>query len=409
MGSREHRWPNERPAPGRSSGRRRGQGARTLLLAALAALVLHVPLLAGLKNLLHLERRPQARTFTDVTFFTPKEIEEIKASQQRRLARLEQRKTQEKSKEKEKEKEKETPKDEPAEPKGQIVDLPRPREAVPPPEDARYLAQHNMRTARETKKMGKPGDPGSARPAAPGPTPPPGPKEQVRRKAERSVARLDAAKQPRAREAPPPEAPPSSLRPLENDGGLRLLDRHEQKLAIPEDLSLELPPAHRPLAPGSYEELLPPLLGTAAGGPPGNRGSDDYLPDLPEGDELSLNAREFRYWSFFQRMRENLKQHWRPGEKYRRRDPWGKVYGVRDRLTVLAVTLDRSGKVHDLQLVRGSGVDFLDDEALHAFHAAGSFPNPPPGLIETDGFIRFRFGFAVVHNASHFKLFRYDF
>jgi outer membrane biosynthesis protein TonB len=38
-------------------------------------------------------------------------------------------------------------------------------------------------------------------------------------------------------------------------------------------------------------------------------------------------------------------------------------------------------------------VGFLDDEAVHAFQLASPFPNPPQGLLEADGSIRFQFGF----------------
>ena len=39
------------------------------------------------------------------------------------------------------------------------------------------------------------------------------------------------------------------------------------------------------------------------------------------------------------------------------------------------------------------GVDVLDDEAVRAFEAAGPFPNPPDGLVQSDGLITFEFSF----------------
>ena len=76
-----------------------------------------------------------------------------------------------------------------------------------------------------------------------------------------------------------------------------------------------------------------------------------------------------------------------------RHDPYGNIYGVKDRYTVLNVVLDSDGELSDVTVARSSGVGFLDDEAVHAFQLASPFPNPPHGLLETDGSIRFQFGF----------------
>ena len=37
----------------------------------------------------------------------------------------------------------------------------------------------------------------------------------------------------------------------------------------------------------------------------------------------------------------------------------------------------------------------LDDAAVEAFRQAAPFPNPPKGLIETDGTIKIRWNFVV--------------
>ena len=60
-----------------------------------------------------------------------------------------------------------------------------------------------------------------------------------------------------------------------------------------------------------------------------------------------------------------------------RRDPTGTMYGGRDRVTVLSVTLDREGNLEDVVVERSSGLDFLDIEAVKAFEKAQPFPHPP--------------------------------
>lgn len=121
--------------------------------------------------------------------------------------------------------------------------------------------------------------------------------------------------------------------------------------------------------------------------------SNDYLRDVPKGEETLLNSKEFRYATFFNRVKRGVSDHWSPGEVYLRHDPYGNIYGVKDRYTVLNVVLDSEGDLSDVTVARSSGVGFLDDEAVHAFQLASPFPNPPHGLLETDGSIRFQFGF----------------
>jgi TonB family protein len=120
---------------------------------------------------------------------------------------------------------------------------------------------------------------------------------------------------------------------------------------------------------------------------------NDYVKDVPKGESTLLNSREFKYATFFHRVRRGVSDHWNPGDVYLRRDPYGNIYGVKDRYTVLNVVLDNQGELTDVSVVRSSGVGFLDDEAVSAFKGASPFPNPPQGLQEDDGSIRFQFGF----------------
>jgi TonB family protein len=133
----------------------------------------------------------------------------------------------------------------------------------------------------------------------------------------------------------------------------------------------------------------------------------DYLRNIPEGDSTQLNTREHIYASFFNRMKQQVAQHWSPNSVYRRRDPFGNVYGVRDRYTQVQVVLTKQGHIDSISVYSPSGLQFLDNEAIRAFRAAQPFPNPPIGLVDTDGKIRFRFGFHLqLSSGSVFSPFR---
>ena len=123
-------------------------------------------------------------------------------------------------------------------------------------------------------------------------------------------------------------------------------------------------------------------------------GSPDYLRDVDDGDETSLNSKKWKHAAFFNRIKRAVAVQWHPDLVYIRHDPSGNVYGVKDRVTVLRVQLSPDGKLAVAPTVsRTSGVDFLDDEAIDAFKRAQPFPNPPKELIEGDGQIHFTFGF----------------
>ena len=139
----------------------------------------------------------------------------------------------------------------------------------------------------------------------------------------------------------------------------------------------------------------------------GNPGSDDYLPEiLDEGDTNLLNTRKFRYWDFFQRVKERVRTEWNPATVWRSRDPTGKRYGVRDRLTVVRVTLDPDGGLKAIRVAQRSGLSFLDDEARRAFTAAGPYPNPPQGLMNGNGEVEFKFGFMFEISSARFRFYR---
>ncbi len=141
--------------------------------------------------------------------------------------------------------------------------------------------------------------------------------------------------------------------------------------------------------------------GGPQGGSGGQGGSDDVFVGVEdEGDVTLVNSRSFKFWDFFDRIKGQVRSEWDPGPVYRSRDPDGKIYGRRDRYTILGVVLDGSGALAQLEVVHRSGLDFLDEEAVRAFQAAAPFPNPPTGLIDEGGRIVFRFGFMLEFGSS---------
>ncbi len=173
---------------------------------------------------------------------------------------------------------------------------------------------------------------------------------------------------------------------------------------------------------------IDPLPGTTPGGEAGDgktkadlrpsgdalakatSGTYDDLDDIDEGNDTLLNTKRFKYASFFNRVKRAVWENWHADRVYGMRDPDGKIYGVKDRLTVLKVSLKPDGSLANVIVEKPSGVDFLDDEAVSAFRKASPFPNPPKGLVDQESkLITFRFGFTLeIQDRPSWKIVRYQ-
>jgi hypothetical protein len=126
-------------------------------------------------------------------------------------------------------------------------------------------------------------------------------------------------------------------------------------------------------------------------------GSDDALLDVDEeGYETLLNARRYRFISFFERVKEQVRGHWAPNQAMQRRDTTGKAYCCRDRYTRLRIRIDHEGGLVKTEIVKSSGLGFLDGEAMRSFRLAAPFMNPPKELFVQDReTFDFSFGFLL--------------
>lgn len=146
------------------------------------------------------------------------------------------------------------------------------------------------------------------------------------------------------------------------------------------------------LAGGGSLLLFPSgaVVDRIVGGP-----APDHVEGVEEGVETFLNTREWKYASFFNRVKSSVARTWNPIAVLRVRDPTGNVYAWKDRETRLTVVLREDGSIADIWVERSSGVDFLDQEAMFAFERAQPFPHPPRALADERGLIKFSFGFYL--------------
>lgn len=126
--------------------------------------------------------------------------------------------------------------------------------------------------------------------------------------------------------------------------------------------------------------------------------TNDHLKQQPVGIETMLNSREFVYYTYYQRIRSQLRQYWEPSIRERVRKIFAQgrsIASTKDHRTQVVIVLDQQGSLLKVQVVNESGVSDLDEAAVDAFRAAEPFPNPPQGMIEPDGTIKIRWDFIL--------------
>jgi len=126
--------------------------------------------------------------------------------------------------------------------------------------------------------------------------------------------------------------------------------------------------------------------------------TDDYLEDIEEGGQTLLNTRRFLFYSFYSRVKDQLRSNWNPLI----REEVSFIYATNRSLsslgkkkTSLKVTLNDSGYLEEIALLKTSGNKAIDAAAIQAFRLAAPFPNPPVEMLEKDKKIRILWDFVL--------------
>jgi TonB C terminal len=118
--------------------------------------------------------------------------------------------------------------------------------------------------------------------------------------------------------------------------------------------------------------------------------SDQNLAGAPNNDLLdekigaavNLNAREFLYRDYYNRIRRLVNFYWNQNLQNL---PHSVVLMKPRYETRVNVVLDGGGAVEALEITHESGVGPVDNCVVEAFRIAGPFPNPPEQLVAKDG------------------------
>lgn len=126
--------------------------------------------------------------------------------------------------------------------------------------------------------------------------------------------------------------------------------------------------------------------------------TDDYLKDMQKGIQTLLSTREFVYYSYYARIKQQISQYWEPSVRERVKIIYRtgrSIASAHDRITQLLIVLNSNGELVRVEVLGQSGVHDLDDAAVEAFRNAAPFPNPPKGMIDKDGLVKIRWDFIL--------------
>jgi protein TonB len=91
--------------------------------------------------------------------------------------------------------------------------------------------------------------------------------------------------------------------------------------------------------------------------------------NLPEEETVNLNTREFKYISYFSKIKSKIELVWTYPQVSVMNGEQGTVH--------LKFTIVEDGSLEDVQLIKSSGYPALDEEAIRAVKAAAPYPPLP--------------------------------
>lgn len=123
--------------------------------------------------------------------------------------------------------------------------------------------------------------------------------------------------------------------------------------------------------------------------------------DVKVGSFTALNTDRYLYYTFYARIEELIRYRWetRVQQAINNFDrPTLAHAGNRNWITQVEFLLDKNGFLRQALIMKESGIGAFDAAAVMAFRDAKVFPNPPPEMVQDDGFIHIKFSFTVNYN-----------
>jgi len=126
----------------------------------------------------------------------------------------------------------------------------------------------------------------------------------------------------------------------------------------------------------------------------GGGSSGDYFPDVKVGEYTYLNVLRYPDISYFVRLKRVFRTTFDPGPPLRAYFSTNQI--ARGSIeVVLGVSVDESGHLNELFVLRGSSIPAYDHEAMRTVRASAPFSAPPKKFLASDGQLRMMWTFTV--------------
>lgn len=166
---------------------------------------------------------------------------------------------------------------------------------------------------------------------------------------------------PQKRQPVPQQKPQKAVKKVEKPPqkkGTKKAIKPQEKAQPPKEEVVAPPPVpDLSLPPSTFESINRGTLG--------KRNRSKERDDVEIGDTLSLNLQSSLLASFFRRFHNQIEMVWNYPARAARQGIEGTLY--------LQITVNRKGELLDVDLLRSSGSDILDYEAIQAVYRAAPF------------------------------------
>jgi protein TonB len=242
----------------------------------------------------------------------------------------------------------------------EITELPVPKEKeTKPPEETKRLAERSH-TAKEEKTRDEYTKRSVALPPPQKPAAPQKPKREVKKQEPKKTAKKQETKgqsvtrEEKLRDKTLASLPKEQLK--EDTGSQKATSQKYEERAVPNI---------------SKEQLFSNVPNTF---PESSQATQDYLGardvNMRE-DTVELSTTEFRYLSYFSKLKSQIESVWNYPEESRYRGEEGQLF--------LVFTIKRNGDLENIQLLNSSGYARLDNEAIRAIRSASPYSPFPEG------------------------------
>lgn len=120
--------------------------------------------------------------------------------------------------------------------------------------------------------------------------------------------------------------------------------------------------------------------------------------DMKVGSFTALNTDRYLFYTFYARMEELIRYRWETKVQQAIHNFDGQTLlqaGDRNWVTHVEFLLDKNGFLRQALIMKESGIHAFDAAAVNSFKEARVFPNPPPDMVQEDGYIHIKFSFTV--------------